>query len=210
MLLSGSSNTKTKKLPVKGRSTKKTIMKKLKVFAVAICLLVAGSAMSQSKLGYVSIETLVQLMPKYSTLDSVLQRYQVDTIQPEYSSLVEQYNFNDSLYRDSLHTPPSVRLEISKKLPSLIYQIQNWQQIQQQALEAKQSELVQPLYKEVYDAITAVAKEKGYTHVFNREAFLIAPDGDNLIVPVATKLKIKLPPQLQPGYKPPTGGPSIK
>jgi outer membrane protein len=184
-------------------------MKKLKVFAVAVCLLIAGSAMSQSKLGYVSIETLVQLMPKYGTLDSVLQRYQADTIQPEYSSLVEQYNFNDSLYRDSLHTPPSVRLEISKKLPSLIYQIQNWQQIQQQALEAKQNELVQPPYKEVDDALTAVAKEKGYTHVFNREAFLIAPDGDNLIVPVAARLKIKLPPQLQPGYKPPTT-PAIK
>ena len=108
---------------------KKTVMKKLKVFAVAVCLLIAGSAMSQSKFGYVSIETLVQLMPKYGTLDSLLQRYQADSIQPEYSSLVEQYKFNDSLYRDSLKTPPSVRGEIAKKLPALIYQIQNWQQI---------------------------------------------------------------------------------
>lgn len=185
-------------------------MKKLQVFAVALCLLIGGQAMSQSKLGYVSIETLVQLMPKYGTLDSLLQKYQADTIQPEYSSLVEQYNFNDSLYRDSLHTPPSVRAEIAKKLPALIYQIQNWQQITQQAMEAKQNELVQPLYREVYDAVKAVAKEKGYTHVFNKEAFLVAPDGDDLIIAVATRLKIKVPPQYQPGYKPTTVPPGIK
>jgi outer membrane protein len=180
-------------------------MKKLKVLAIAVCLLIAGSVMAQSKLGYINVETIVQLMPGTSKLDSVLERYQADTIQPEYVSVVEQYKFNDSLYQDSLKTPPSVRAEIAKKLPGLIYQIQNWQQITQQAIEAKQNQLLGPIYKEVYDAIKAVAKEKGYTHVFNREAFLVAPDGDDLLVPVAAKLKVKVPPQLLPGYKPPTG-----
>ena len=77
-------------------------------------------------------------------------------------------------------------------------------------MEAKQNELVQPIYKKVYDAIKAVAKEKGYTHVFNKEAFLVAPEGDDLIIAVATRLKIKIPPQLQPGYKPPTTTPGIR
>jgi outer membrane protein len=180
-------------------------MKKLKVFVAAVCLLIAGSAMSQSKLGYIKIDDVVSLMPGTSKIDSLLERYQLDSIQPEYTSLVEQYQFNDSLYRDSVKTPPSVRAEIAKKLPGFIYQIQNWQQIQQQALEAKQNQLLSPIYKDVYDAVKLVAKEKGYTHVFNREAFLIVPDADDLIIPVLTKLKIKVPPQLMPGYKPPTG-----
>ena len=185
-------------------------MKKLKVLVVAVCLLITGSAMSQSKLGYINVESIVQLMPGTSKIDSMLERYQADTIQPEYTSLVEQYQFNDSLYRDSLKTPPSVRAEIAKKLPGFIYQIQNWQQITQQAIEAKQNQLLAPIYKEVYEAIKAVAKEKGYTHVFNREAFLVAPDADDLILPVAAKLKLKVPPQLQPGYKPPTGPTGIR
>ncbi|MEI9807210.1 MAG: hypothetical protein WDO16_04605 [Bacteroidota bacterium] len=50
-----------------------------------------------------------------------------------------------------------------------------------------------------------MAKEKGYTHVLNKEAFLVAPEGDDMIVAVATKLKLKLPPQLQPGNKPAPG-----
>lgn len=182
-------------------------MKKLKVFAIAVCLLVTGSAMAQSKFGYINLDNIVSLMPAAAKIDSLLERYQADTIQPEYTSLVETYQFKDSVYRDSASgkTPPSVRQQIAKELPGLIYQIQNWQQISQQALEAKQNKLLSPIYKEVYDAIKVVAKEKGYTHVFNREAFLVAPEGDDLIVAVAAKLKVKLPPELQPGYKPPTG-----
>src|SRR5215471_14893894 len=115
-------------------------MKKLQVFVVAVCLLITGGAMAQSKFGYISVDNIVQLMPATARIDSQLERYQVDSIQPEYTSLVEQYQFNDSLYRDSLKTPPSVRAEIAKKLPGFIYQIQNWQQISQQALEAKQNQ----------------------------------------------------------------------
>ncbi len=185
-------------------------MKKLKFLAIVICVLVTGSAMAQSKFGYISMESIVQLMPGTAKIDSLLERYQADTIQPEYASVVENYQFKDSVYRDSVRTSPAVRQQIAKELPGLIYQIQNWQQISQQAMEAKQNQLLSPIYKEVYDAIKAVAKEKGYTHVFNREAFLVAPDGDDLIVPVAAKLKVKVPPQLMPGYKPPTGPASLK
>jgi outer membrane protein len=136
-------------------------------------------------------------MPATAKIDSLLELYQRDTIQPEYSSLVENYQFKDSVYRDSLKTSPAVRAQIAKELPGLIYQIQNWSQIQQQALEAKQNALLAPIYSEVYAAIRAVAKEKGYTHVFSKEALLVAPDADDLIVAVANKLKLKLPPQLQ-------------
>jgi outer membrane protein len=184
-------------------------MKKLKFLAVAIGLLVTGSAMAQSKLGYISVDNVVALMPAVGKIDSLLDRYNVDSIQPEYRQIIENYQFKDSIFRDSTGpkaAPASVRQQIAKELPGLIYQIQNWQQIQQQAMEAKQNQLLAPVYKDVYDAIKAVAKEKGYTHVFNKEAFLVAPDGDDMIVPVATKLKLKLPPQLQPGYK----GPAIK
>lgn len=185
-------------------------MKKLKVLGIAVALLMTGSVMAQSKFAYISMDNVVQLMPGTAHVDSLLNRYDVDSIQPEYNSLVEQYQFKDSAYRDSTKTPASVRQQIAKELPGLIYQIQNWQQIREQALQDKQTRLLSPIYREVFDAIKLVAKEKGYTHVFNREAFLVAPDGDDLIVAVAAKLKLKVPPQLMPGYKPPTGGAVIK
>jgi len=132
-------------------------------------------------------------MPETSKLDSLLDRYQADSLNPQYASLISLYQFKDSLYRDSLKTPPAVRKEIEKELPGYIYQIQNWQAISQQALENKQNELLAPIYRKVYDAIKLVAKEKGYTHVFNKEAFLVAPDGDDMSPAVAAKLKVKIP-----------------
>ncbi|HNR16447.1 MAG TPA: OmpH family outer membrane protein [Chitinophagaceae bacterium] len=169
-------------------------MKKiLTVIAIVGLLSFSGSANAQTKIGYISVDNVVGLLPEVAKIDSLLERYQVDSLNPEYASLVQRYQFDDSLYRDSVKTPKAVRDEIAKKLPGYIYQIQNWQQIVNQALEAKQNELLAPLYRKVYDAIKLVAKEKGYTHVFNKEALLVAPDGDDMLTAVATKLKISVP-----------------
>jgi outer membrane protein len=178
-------------------------MKKLKVFVVAACLMMVGNvAMAQTKIAYISVDQVVYLMPGTAKIDSLLQKYRTDSIQPEYNRLIVNYQFKDSVYRDSTKTPKAVRDEVAKELPSYIYQIQNWQQIEQQAIEAKQNELLGPIYKEVYDAIKAVAKEKGYTHVLSRESLIVMPDGDNILPLVATKLKLKLPPAQPAGAAP--------
>ncbi|MES1214617.1 MAG: OmpH family outer membrane protein [Bacteroidota bacterium] len=174
-------------------------MKKLKVFLLAAVLLVAGSAGAQAiKIGYIRIDDMVGLMPEIPRIDSLVSFYQSDSLGEEYRTLIEVYQFKDSAYRDSVGTKPAVRKQIQEELPGLIYQIQNWQAISQQKVENKQNELLQPIYKKVYDAIRAVAKEKGYTHVLSKEAFLVAPEGDDMLAAVAAKLKVKLPP-ITPG-----------
>ena len=170
-------------------------MKKIfTVLVLAAGLLFATSANAQSKFGYISVENVVQLMPETAKIDSILERYQADSINPQYAQIVQLYQYKDSVYRDSVHpAPPAVKKQIEQELPTLINQIQNRQQIVNQAVEAKQNELLSPIYKKVYDAIKAVAKEKGYSHVFNKEAFLVAPEGDDMIMLVAAKLKINVP-----------------
>ena len=177
-----------------------------KFFAAAIlvtALLFAGRTQAQQvKIGYISVDNMVSLMPEALSLDSLLSHYQSDTLNPKYGELVTLYKYKDSIYRDSIHrAPETVRKQIANELPTLIYQIQNWDQITQRATEAKQNALLAPAYRKVYDAIRSVAKEKAYTHVANREALLIAPDGDDLTPLVAAKLKIKLPAQMPIGIK---------
>jgi outer membrane protein len=170
-------------------------MKKiLTVLVLAAGLLFAGSANAQSKFGYISVENVVGLMPETAKIDSILERYQADSINPQYAQIVQLYQYKDSVYRDSVHpAPPAVKKQIEQELPTLINQIQNWQQIVNEAIKNKQDELLSPIYKKVYDAIKLVAKEKGYSHVFNKEAFLVAPEGDDMILLVAAKLKINVP-----------------
>lgn len=171
-------------------------MKKLKALVAVVCFVVIGNvAMAQTKIGYISVDQVVMLMPGTAKIDSIVEQFRADSVQPEYTRLITQYQWKDSVYRDTLKTPKAVRDEVAKELPQYIYQIQNWGQIERQALESKQNELLAPIYKDVYDAIKAVAKEKGYTHVVSREALIIMPDGDNMLQAVANKLKLKLPPQ---------------
>ena len=167
-------------------------MKKIfTVIVLAIGLTLAGNA--QTKIGYISIDNMVRLMPETSRIDSVLEKYQADSINPQYAQIVSLYQYKDSVYKDSIKTPPAVRKQIEQELPTLIYQIQNWQAIVNQAMEAKQNELLAPIYNRVYDAIKLVAKEKGYSHVISKESLLVAPDGDDMISAVAAKLKVQLP-----------------
>ena len=177
-------------------------MKKfLSVIVVSAGLLFAGNTNAQMKAGYISVDNMVGIMPETAKLDTLLERYQADSINPQYAQIVSLYQYKDSVYRDSLKTPPAVRKQIEQELPTLIYQIQNWQDIVKQAMDAKQNELLAPIYRKVYDAIKLVAKEKGYTHVFSKEAFLVAPDADDMITAVAAKLKVPIPKATPAGNK---------
>lgn len=176
-------------------------MKKLTVIVAVLGLFIAGSASAQVKVGYISVDNMVGLMPETAKADTLIQRYQADSLQPRYNYTLSEYLRKDSIVngKDSSKTPAAVRNQIRQEMQNSAYELQNWQAIAQQATEAKQNELLAPIYKKVIDAIKAVAKEKGYTHVLNKEALLVAPDGDDMLPLVAQKLKVTLPPQIQPG-----------
>ena len=110
--------------------------------------------------------------------------------------MVSEYNRKDSIAngKDSLKTPAVTRAQIRQELEGLAYQIQNWQQIVQNALQGKQSQLLEPIYRKAMNALNAAAKEGGYSYVYNKEALLVAPPADDLLPLVAKKLNIKLPP----------------
>jgi len=190
-----------------GRKTKKVKMKKLKVFVVVLSLLLAGNvSMAQTKIAYIDAETVLYLMPEAAKIDSLVQLYQRDTVGKEYSSLMQTYQYKDSIFRDSVHpAPAAVKEQIGKELQQLVQTLQNWQQIAQEAVQNKQSQLLAPVMKKIQEAIQAVAKEKGYTYVVSRESIIVAPETDNLLQAVAKKLNVTVPPQLLPGYKPPVG-----
>lgn len=179
-------------------------MKHLKVLALAVCLVMAANqSMAQTtKIAYLNVEQVIGLMPGTAKIDSLLERFAVDTIDREYQVLLETYQFKDSAYKDTVRTPKSVRDQLAQELPTLIYQITNWNQIRDQALQSKQQELLAPIYREVMDAVRAVSKEKGYSHVLAREALIVMPDSDNITQAVMTKLKLKMPTAPQGGARP--------
>jgi outer membrane protein len=184
-------------------------MKKLKVVVAAVCLvLIANVSHAQTKIGYIDAETVLYLMPDVAKIDTQMRQYQIDSIGAEYTNLMQNYQHKDSLLRadSTKKMAAAVRAQYERDLQQLTQTLTSWQEIAQQAYQNKQNQLLAPVMKKINDAINAVAKEKGYTYVLTRESLLVAPDADNLLMPVAAKLKVTVPPQLQPGYKAPAGG----
>ena len=186
---------------------KKTLMKKLKLLAIIACLLIAGSNVIAQKTGYIRVDDMVVLLPETKKLDSLIQRFQADSLNPQFAYLVQEYNRKDSMIntRDSVKLSPVVRGQIRQELEGIAYQVQNWQAYVQQATENKQQQFLAPLYRKVLEAINTVAKEAGYTYVYNKEALLVAPTADDILPLVAKKLNVKLPVSAQAGTgtKPP-------
>jgi Skp family chaperone for outer membrane proteins len=69
----------------------------------------------------------------------------------------------------------------------------NWQQYQQQAVQAKQEELLVPFKQKIYAALEKIIREQKYTHIFRSDALLKSPISDNLSIKVAQELKLNLP-----------------
>jgi outer membrane protein len=176
-------------------------MKNFKLLVIAFALIIAGNTAMAQKVGYISVDNMVAIMPETARIDSILQKYQTDSLQPRFNYTLQEFQRKDSVVnsKDSLKTPAAVRAKMREEMQQDLYELQNWQGLVQQATEAKQNQLLAPIYQRVVDAIQAVAKENNYSHIYNKEALLVAPTNDDILPLVAKKLNVKIPPQLKPG-----------
>jgi hypothetical protein len=89
--------------------------------------------------------------------------------------------------------PARAREQALKEINQLKYQLVNWQQFQQQAVQQKQEELLVPYKQKIYASLEKIIREQKYTHIFRSDALLKSPIGDNLSIKVALDLKLTLP-----------------
>jgi outer membrane protein len=70
--------------------------------------------------------------------------------------------------------------------------IQEFQQSAQENMRKKEAELLKPIIEKAKNAISQVAKEAGYSYVFDSSTsgFLYKPESDNVIALVKKKLGI--------------------
>jgi outer membrane protein len=170
-------------------------MNKIKLFlAAAIVLATAGSASAQ-KTGYIRVDEVVSLMPETAKVQSVLESYQKDSLQPRFNYTLSEFQRKDSIVngKDSLKTPAAARAKMREEMQQDMYELQNWQQISQQLTQNKQDQLLQPIYTKAITAIQQVAKESGYSYVYTKDALLVAPPADDLLPLVAKKLNLTIP-----------------
>src|SRR4030081_2183986 len=109
-------------------------MTKLKLVLMAAVLLMAGTTAMAQKSGYISVDNVVALMPETANLNPLLQKFQADSLNPQFAYIVQEYNRKDSMVsgKDSAKYTPAIRAQIRQEMESLAYQVQNWQAYVQQ------------------------------------------------------------------------------
>ncbi|MES2266531.1 MAG: OmpH family outer membrane protein [Bacteroidota bacterium] len=170
-------------------------MKKLfKVALVAAGMLFAGNfAQAQSKIGYINFESVVQQMPEFNTVKTQLEIYQkqfidqLSTMNTELQNKGKEYQAGQDKMTDAVRTTKQAELQDIQK------RMQDLQTNAQQQVDNKAGELYKPLTAKATAAINAVAKEKGYTYVFNtsQTQLLVSPPADDLTAAVKLKLGLK-------------------
>lgn len=163
----------------------------LTLCAGAAVMLVSAPVLAQNKIGYIDINELIAIMPSAKKADSLLNDYRdalVRSAHEKQNSLNEAYN---KFVNDSATLTPAVKEVRRKELQEMIQQNAGLDQKVNNDLEVKREELLIPVQNEALNAVKDVAKEKGYSFVYYKEAVIIAPPGDDLLEAVKKKLKIQ-------------------
>lgn len=175
-------------------------MKKLFTAIVfAMSLMVAGEATAQTKIGYISSQELVSIMPETRKADSLLQDFRNALIQSATEKQNAFYAAIEKFNKDSLTYTEAQKAVKKTDLTKMGQDLGGEEERIQQQLQQKQQELIAPINKKAYDAVQAVAKENGYAYVFEKEALLVAPPAEDILQLVAKKLNITVPNRNQPG-----------
>ena len=176
--------------------------------AFALSLMISTHTNAQMKMGSFDEESVLGLIPGLQQrADSILQKYVNDTLKGEYEFEVEQYQTKDSVYKkDSTTKSTAWKLNMKKEISQHFYKIQNWNQYQQQMLQAKQEQILLPYKQKVYGTLDEIIKEQKYTHVLKSDVFLLAPPLDNLSIKVAQRMKLPLPKDVEDAIRAAQGG----
>ena len=162
--------------------------------ALLLILVAAGSMQAQNlKFGHINSTQLLSLMPETKVADSTLQKFgtslesQLKTMTNEYQSKVSEFRANEATMAEPIKEMKA------KEINDLEQRIQDFQDSAQQSLQKKKEEIYTPIIKKAEDAIKGIAKEKGYSYIFDTSVgvVLFAQESDDILPQVKTKLGLK-------------------
>ena len=169
-------------------------------------------AQTQLKVGVFDIDLMVQNMPGYKVVDSLVQTYNRDSLGAEYEIYQNEFHRLDSTFKaDSAAGKSAVILDYtSNQRKQIGMNLVYWQQIAQQKSDNKRGMLAQPLYATVANAYKKVLDARKYTLVLKPNTYELGSQVENVFLYVAKELKVQLPAELGGGQLLPEEKPAVK
>ena len=164
------------------------------ILGLAVCLLMGTASIQAQKFGYVDSNSILESMPKVkeaeSELDALNKQLQakgqkmMQDFQAKYEELQRKVQAGEITPKDQDIQSAALEEERQK--------IVAFDQEMQTQMAQKRDSLLAPILEEVRNAIQAVAKDNGYTYVFDGSpgvgVLLYADETTNITTMVKTKL----------------------
>ncbi len=170
----------------------KNILKPVMVLLAVLIIAGAGSSVKAQKTGYVDLQELMQMMPEYKKANTDMEAFG-KSLEDELKKMSEEFQKKVAEFQKVEKTLSEPIREVKQKeLQDMQTRIQEFQQSAQENVRKKESELLKPIIEKAKNAISQVAKEGGYSYIFDSSVagFLYKPDGDNVLGAVKKKLGI--------------------
>ncbi|MDQ2720286.1 MAG: OmpH family outer membrane protein [Bacteroidota bacterium] len=152
-----------------------------------------SNAANAQKIGYISADEVIQLMPEAAAVQTQLDQYQKSLYQNAQDKQTTLNAAVQSFYKDSSTMSASLKEVKRGELQKQVQDLSGEDQKIQNQFEQKRQELSVPIQKKLQAAIEEVAKENGYTYVLPREALIIMPPSSDIGPLVRKKLNLKEP-----------------
>ncbi len=170
-------------------------MKKSLILLFAAMLAFSASAFAQKtvKLGHINSSDLMQIMPGKDSAQAAFEA-EVKILDGELKAMQDELEKKLADYKErKSQMTELIRSTKEQELNDLNQRIQIYQQNAQKKLQEKEAELLQPIIDRAKQAISDVAKENGYTYIFDTSAgaVLYQQDSDDILNLVKKKLGLK-------------------
>ncbi|HEY9343149.1 MAG TPA: OmpH family outer membrane protein, partial [Hanamia sp.] len=134
-----------------------------------------STAVNAQKIGYISADEVIQLMPEAASVQTELDQYQRSLYQNAQDKQTALNEAVQKFYKDSSTMSASLKEVKRGELQKQVQDLSGEDQKIQNQFEQKRQELSIPIQKKLQAAIEEVAKENGYTYILPREALIVMP-----------------------------------
>ena len=119
------------------------------------------------KIGYTNIEYILSFLPETKGIESELASYE-GQLKKKLKANVEEFQKKVQAFQQGYETMTEpARNKKQQELQQQQMRIQQEEMEAQEKLASKHTNLLKPIYEKIKNKIEQVAKENGYTHVFN-------------------------------------------
>lgn len=148
-----------------------------RIIIISLALIMSAPIFAQkTKFGHVNSAELFEAMPERNEAKTALETY-AKQLEDQLQVMYLEYEQKVTAFKEGEATmSPLIKQNKEKEIKDLESRIQTFQYNAQGDLQAKEQELLEPIYNKIKDAIKEVGKENDFMYIYDVSTLLYFSD----------------------------------